>query len=345
MKKNSVPSLPVTAFGRRVAGRGAGDVLALVAPPERVHTFQEVAMRYPRLNLGHRCLRTAVSVVVAAAATVAATSVSHALASTLTAQGAGTESALVHRLKTCLPAGQAKPTVVLVHGAWADASSWSGEVATLQAAGYDVRAIANPLQGLATDSEYVADYLKAIHGPVVLAGHSYGGAVITNAAAGLANVKALVYVDASAPAPGETNSQLSGAGSILAKDTPAQLFFTTSYPGAPAGASELYLKENIFVHNFASDLPRAEAERLWASQRGASTAAFSTPSKAAAWKTIPSWYFISTGDQIITAASELAMAHRAHSHVTMFHGGSHLTLISHPNAVTAVIASAICSLR
>jgi pimeloyl-ACP methyl ester carboxylesterase len=99
------------------------------------------------------------------------------------------------------------------------------------------------------------------------------------------------------------------------------------------------------VKNTPPDLPRAEAERLWASQRGASTAAFNTPSQAAAWKTIPSWHFIGTGDQIITATSELAMAHRAHSHITLFHGGSHLTLISHPNAVTAVIASAICSLR
>jgi pimeloyl-ACP methyl ester carboxylesterase len=250
---------------------------------------------------------------------------------------------LVQQLKKCPSARHAKPTVVLVHGAWADASSWSGEVTTLQRAGYDVRAIANPLQDLTTDSQYVADYLKTIRGPVVLVGHSYGGAVITNAAAGLANVKALVYVDASAPAPGETNGQLSGADSILAKLTPAQLFFTTQYPGAPAGASELYLKENIFVRNFANDLPRAQAERLWASQRGASTVAFGTKSKAAAWKTIPSWYFISTGDQIITARSELAMARRAHSHITTFHGGSHLTLISHPNAVTAVIASAICS--
>jgi pimeloyl-ACP methyl ester carboxylesterase len=253
-------------------------------------------------------------------------------------------SSLIHRLKTLLPAGQTKPTVVLVHGAWADASSWSGEVTTLQAAGYDVRAIANPLQDLTTDSEFVADYLKTIPGPVVLVGHSYGGAVITNAAAGLANVKALVYVDASAPAPGETNGQLSGANSILTKDTPAQLFFTTSYPNAPAGASELYLNENIFIHNFANDLPRREAERLWASQRGASTVAFGTPSKTAAWMTIPSWYFISTGDQIITAQSELAMAQRAHSHITLFRGGSHLTLISHPNAVTSVIADAIASL-
>jgi len=255
------------------------------------------------------------------------------------------DASLVHQLATCSAARHAKPTVVLVHGAWADASSWSGEVATLQRAGYDVRAIANPLQDLTTDSQYVADYLKTIRGPVVLVGHSYGGAVITNAAAGLANVKALVYVDASAPAPGETNGQLSGADSILAKLTPAQLFFTTPYPGAPAGASELYLNKNIFVRNFANDLPRAQAERLWASQRGASTVAFGTPSKAAAWKTIPSWYFISTGDHIITARSELAMARRAHSHITTFRGGSHLTLISHPNAVTAVIASAICSRR
>ena len=262
-----------------------------------------------------------------------------------TVQGEATTSSLVRRLKTCMPAGQAKPTVVLVHGAWADASSWTGEVTTLQAAGYDVRAIANPLQDLTTDSEYVRDYLKTLSGPVVLVGHSYGGAVITNAAAGLDNVKALVYVDASAPAPGETNGQLSGSDSILARDTPAQLFFKTSYPNAPAGASELYLNKDIFIHNFANDLPTAESARLWASQRGASTVAFDTRSQAAAWMTIPSWYFISSGDQIITAKSERAMAQRAHSHITMFHGGSHLSLISHPNAVSAVIASAICSVH
>ena len=302
-------------------------------------------MWYLRLSLRCRSLWRAVVFVFVVAAAFAATSAGEAPASTRTAPGAPTEAALMHRLATCLAPGQARPVVVLVHGAWADASSWRTEVRTLQAAGYDVRAIANPVENLTTDSQYVADYLKTIHGPVVLAGHSYGGSVITNAAAGLANVRALVYVDAAAPAPGETNGQLSGAGSVLARKTPAELFNTTSYPDAPKGASELYLKENIFIRNFASDLPRAEAKLLWASQRGASAAAFSTPSKAAAWKTIPSWYFISTGDQIITPSSELAMAHRAHAHVTVFHGGSHLTLISHPNAVTAVIVSAICSLH
>jgi pimeloyl-ACP methyl ester carboxylesterase len=300
-------------------------------------------LRHIHGNSKHRYLRAAIPVALLAAAAVTLTTAatSHPAAPS----SDPTESALVHRLDTCLPAGAAKPTVVLVHGAWADASSWSAEVATLQAAGYDARAIANPLQDLTTDSAYVADYLKAIHGPIVLVGHSYGGAVITNAAAAMTNVRALVYVDAAAPAPGETNGQLSGATSILSKDPPAQLFFTTSYPGAPSGAEELYLNESIFIRNFASDLPVSEAETLWASQRGASTAAFGTPSKKAAWQTIPSWYFISTGDQIITPASELMMAHRAHSHITMFQGGSHLTLISHPNAVSAVIASAICSVH
>ena len=294
-------------------------------------------------NSKHRYLRTALPVVWLAAGAVALTT---AATSHPSAPASGpTETALLHRLDTCLPAGEAKPTVVLVHGAWADASSWSAEVATLQAAGYDARAIANPLQDLTTDSQYVADYLKAIHGPIVLVGHSYGGAVITNAAAGMTSVRALVYVDAAAPAPGEANGQLSGATSVLNKDTPAQLFFTTSYPGAPGGAEELYLNESIFIRNFANDLPASQAETLWAAQRGASTAAFSTPSRKAAWQAIPSWYFISSGDQIITPASELMMAHRAHSHITVFPGGSHLTLISRPNAVSAVIASAICSVH
>jgi len=306
---------------------------------------REAIVRYLHRDLSRGYLKPAAVVALAAVAMLALLLPGAAAAGTKTSAGVPSESALIHRLRTCLAPGQVKPTVVLVHGAWADASSWHGEVATLQAAGYDARAIANPVQGLTTDSEYVADYLRALHGPVVLVGHSYGGAVITNAAAGLANIKALVYVDAAAPAPGQTNGQLSGARSVMNRLKPSQLFFTTTYPGAPGGASELYLRENIFIKYFASDLPVSQARLLWASQRGAATAAFTAPSMRAAWKTIPSWYFISSGDQIITAASELQMAHRAHSHITVFHGGSHLTLISHPNAVTAVIASAICSVH
>jgi pimeloyl-ACP methyl ester carboxylesterase len=239
----------------------------------------------------------------------------------------------------------ATPTVVLVHGAWADASSWRGVTESLLASGYDVRAIANPLEDLTTDAEYVADFLHSLTGPLVVVGHSYGGAVITNAAAGMPQVKALVYVDAAAPDVGETNGSLSGKDSVLNRKPPSQLFDQVPYPGAPSGAGDLYLRKDIFVENFANDLPLAEASSLWAAQRAASTDAFDTPSKRAAWKTIPSWYFISRGDQIITPASELAMAKRAHSRVTLFPGGSHLTLISHPDAVTKVIQKAIASVQ
>jgi pimeloyl-ACP methyl ester carboxylesterase len=300
-------------------------------------------LHYRHLRLRLRWLWAVLSAGLAVVATAVITPA--AMASTSRAAAPAAATSPVRNLKSCLAAGQPKPVIVLVHGAWADTSSWNGEVAELRAAGYDARAIANPLQDLTTDSQYVADYVKAIPGPVVLVGHSYGGAVITNAGAGLPNVKALVYVDASAPAPGEANGSLSGATSVLNKLTPAQLFFSTTYPGAPAGARELYLKEDIFVRDFANSLPASQARLLWAEQRGASTAAFATPSRAAAWRTVPSWYFISTGDQIITPQSELAMAHRAHSHITLFHGGSHLTLVSNPQAVTNVIMSAICSLR
>ena len=238
-----------------------------------------------------------------------------------------------------------RPTVVLVHGAWADASSWNGVTESLLAAGYDVRAIANPVDDLTTDAEYVADFLNSLTGPVVLVGHSYGGSVITNAAAGSRKVKALVYVDAAAPDVGETNGSLSGTDSVLNRKPETELFDKLPYPGAPPGAADLYLRKDIFIQNFANDLPADVATRLWASQRTASTEAFDTPSQHAAWKTIPSWYFISSGDQIITPTSEMAMAKRAHSRITLFPGGSHLTLISHPNAVTEVIRAAIRSLH
>jgi pimeloyl-ACP methyl ester carboxylesterase len=242
-------------------------------------------------------------------------------------------------------AGGVKPTVVLVHGAWADNSSWDGEVAELEKEGYDARAISNPLEDLTTDAESVKSFLATMKGPIVLVGHSYGGSVITNAADGNPNVRALVYVDAAAPDVGETNGSLSGANSVLKNKPEDQLFDKLPYPGAPAGAVDLYLKKDVFLNAFGNDLPTDVATRLWATQRVASTAAFDTPSKYAAWKTIPSWYFISSGDQIITPASETAMANRAHSVITTFDGGSHLTLISHPEAVTAVINSAISSVH
>ncbi|GAA0424902.1 alpha/beta hydrolase [Acrocarpospora corrugata] len=234
----------------------------------------------------------------------------------------------------------AKPTIILVHGAWAGTSSWDGELRSLRKSGYLARAIANPLRNLTTDAASIADFLKTIPGPVVLVGHSYGGSVITNAAAAVSNVKALVYVDAAAPDVGETTGQLSGSDSALNQE-PKSLYDMVPYPDAPKGADDLYLKQDVFLRSFASDLPRDTALQLWASQRSASTGAFMTPSKAAAWKRIPSWYFISTGDRIITPGSMRFMAKRARSKVTEFDGGSHLTLISHPEAVTAVIKEAV----
>jgi pimeloyl-ACP methyl ester carboxylesterase len=232
-----------------------------------------------------------------------------------------------------------KPTIVLVHGAWADASSWSGEVGRLQRDGYVVRAIANPLRGLTSDAADIADFLTTLHGPIVLVGHSYGGAVITNAAAGNRNVKELVYVDAAAPAVGETTAQLSGKTSALgaASDT---LYDKVPYPGAPAGDTSLYLKEKVFLQSFAPDLPKRTAQTLWASQRPATMSAFTTRSAAAAWKTIPSWYVIGSADKIITPESQMFMAHRAHARILRVPGGSHLTLISHPSAVTDQILAA-----
>lgn len=244
----------------------------------------------------------------------------------------------------CNQPATSRPTVVLVHGAWADSSSWNGEVDTLQRAGYVVRALPNPLRNLTSDTALVADFLRTVTGPVVLVGHSYGGSVITNAAAGNPNVKALVYVDAAAPDVGQTTGELSGADSALNAPA-AALYDMVTYPGAPAAAADLYLKQNVFVGSFASDLSKGTATRLWATQRAASTSAFMTPSQFAAWRTIPSWYFISTGDRIITPSSERLMARRARSNITEFQGGSHLTLISHPEAVTRVIGAALCSVR
>jgi pimeloyl-ACP methyl ester carboxylesterase len=242
----------------------------------------------------------------------------------------------------CQKAGQKPITVVLVHGAWADPSSWAGELTELQHDGCAVRAADNPVADLATDSQEVANFVKTIPGPVLLVGHSYGGAVISNAAAEAPNVIGLVFVDAYAPAIGESVAQLDGATSALSRHKPAALFDVL--PGARKGSSELLLKKSVFLNNFGNDLPRTEALKLWASQTEASTLALETPSRHAAWKTLPSWYFISTGDQIITPQSEMMMAKRAGSQITVFHGGSHLTLISHPAAVTATIGKALADL-
>jgi pimeloyl-ACP methyl ester carboxylesterase len=264
--------------------------------------------------------------------------------SAITRSGAVVFAAMTVGAALGSPASHAEPprqlTVVMVHGAWADTSSWDGEITALEHSGYRARAIANPLQNLITDADSVRSFLSTIDGPVVLVGHSYGGAVISQAAADSPNVKALVFVDAYAPEVGESASVLNGDGSAVVTLADDQLYDVVPTSDAADGSVDLLLKENVFRDRFASDLAPAQATQLWATQRATSTAALKTPTTEAAWKTIPSWAFISTGDQIITPAAKEFMARRANAQVTMFDGGSHLTLISHPDVVTTVIEQA-----
>ncbi len=249
----------------------------------------------------------------------------------LTLPGSGAEASPSTHAKV-------KPTVVLVHGAWADGSGWNKVVARLQRAGYPVRVPPNPLRSLPGDSATVASFLSTIPGPIVLVGHSYGGAVITNAATGNANVKALVYVDAFAPDQGETVFPLAGADSALAAD-PATVFDFVPYPGAPAGDVDLYLKKDVFLTSFANGVPAHEASILYATQRPIAFSAGSQPSGVPAWKTKPSWYLLGTRDKIITPSAQQFMADRAGSRIVKVKAG-HLSLVSHPGAVTDLIVRA-----
>jgi pimeloyl-ACP methyl ester carboxylesterase len=188
----------------------------------------------------------------------------------------------------------AKPTIVLVHGAWADSSSWSGVISRLQRDGYPVLADPNPLRGLASDAAYLSAFIQQrTTGPVVLVGHSYGGAVITDAATADPTVKALVYVDAFAPAQGE--SVLGLQSTVPGGPDPGSLFDTVVYPGAPAGDADLYLKTPVVLQDFASGLPAAQAEEIAVTQRPVTLSALTAPSSAPAWETIRSWYVLGTG--------------------------------------------------
>ena len=245
-----------------------------------------------------------------------------------------------------IPAGNAatsvttgpKPTIVLVHGAFADGSSWDAVISRLQQDGYTVDVPPNPLQGLSYDSATLRDFLHTIQGPVVLVGHSYGGSVITNAATGDPEVKALVYVDALAPDQGLTMAQLLGA--VPGSCAVAANLILVPYPGAPAGAEDAYLKPSVFGSCLANGLPASEASALAATQRPLSSAAFTEPSGVPAWKTIPSWAVIGTADHAIPPAEQLAMMRAAHAHITEI-DAPHLSMIADPGAVTEVILEAV----
>jgi pimeloyl-ACP methyl ester carboxylesterase len=232
---------------------------------------------------------------------------------------------------------RAKPTVVLVHGDWADASGWSGVIARLQDEGYPVVAPPNPLRSLSGDAAYMRAFLDTISGPIVLVAHSYGGAVITNAATGDPNVRALVYIDAFVPDEGQTTLELAGPYSALSAD-PTTIFNFVPATLPPTPTTDLYLKTSTFLTDFANGLPASQARILAASQRPA-TLAQSEPSGVPAWRTIPSWALIGTHDHIIPPAAERAMAERAGSTISYFDAG-HLGLISDPKSVTRVIEQA-----
>jgi len=240
--------------------------------------------------------------------------------------------------------GGPRPTIVLEHGAWADGSSWDGVIGLLQAEGYPVYAPPDPLRGLANDSATLADFLKTITGPVIVVGHSYGGMVITNAATGNPNVKALVYIDAFIPARGDTAFGLTAArpGSCVGS---ASAFTAVPYPGAPAGDFDTYLKTGPdlpypgFAQCFANGLPAGRAAMLAATQRPIAFSTGSDPSGIPAWQAIPSWSLIGTADHVIPPAEQLFMSERAHARITEVDSG-HLSLISHPGAVTRVIIAA-----
>jgi pimeloyl-ACP methyl ester carboxylesterase len=234
----------------------------------------------------------------------------------------------------------AKPTIVLVHGAFADASGWARVIDRLADRGYPVLAPANPLRGVAADSAYLRSFLATVPGPIVLAGHSYGGFVMTNAATGNPNVRALVYIAAFAPDAGDTVQSLStlGTGGMLG---PATLTIRP-FP-APDGSQglEAYIALDAFREVFAADLPRKRARAMALSQRPAALQTLGEPSGPPAWKTIPSWYLVAGRDNAIGADVERAMAARIHPRETVeVKHASHAVMVSRPDRVSDLILDA-----
>ncbi|MFD9007335.1 alpha/beta fold hydrolase [Streptomyces sp. NPDC059582] len=225
-----------------------------------------------------------------------------------------------------------KPTIVLVHGAFADGSSWNGVIERLERRGYTVMAPSNPLRGLYSDSAYIASVLKSVKGPIVLAGHSYGGAVISTAAAGNPQVKALVYIAAMMPDVGESGMQLSAR-------FPSALGTATNsvpYRTANTSGTDLYIKRDKVRPVFAACLPESQAKLVAATQRPVATTAFSEPAKVAAWKDIPSWALVARQDMAINPELERFEAKRAQSH-TVEIDSCHVALIAQPDAVADLI--------
>jgi pimeloyl-ACP methyl ester carboxylesterase len=229
-----------------------------------------------------------------------------------------------------------KPTIVLVHGAFADSSGWNGVTERLVRDGYTVVAAANPLRGVKADADYVSRLVASIDTPVVLVGHSYGGAVISGAAQGQRNVKALVCVAAFAPDRGEATGELAGKfpGGTLGTALAAPVKLS-------GGGVDLYIDQSKFHAQFAHDVPADQAALMAAGQRPIAEAALTEPAGEPAWKTLPSWFIYGSGDRNIPAAGLAFMAERAGSKTTVvIDDASHVVMISNPQAVADVIKRA-----
>ncbi|MCF3964406.1 alpha/beta fold hydrolase [Streptomyces fuscigenes] len=230
-----------------------------------------------------------------------------------------------------------RPTIVLEHGAFADASSWNGVITRLEGDGYQVVAPANPLRGPASDAASLRSVIDHIQGPVVLVGHSYGGSVISEAATHEPKVRALVYAAAFLPAPGESAGGLTAKfpGSTLG-DAVEPVPYTLPDGGK---GTDLYIKRDLFRGQFAADVPRNEADLMAATQRPITQAALDEKATSAAWKTVPSWDIVTTKDLNIPRAAQEFMAKRAHAHITEV-ASSHAVSVSHPDVVTRVVEQA-----
>lgn len=246
--------------------------------------------------------------------------------------------ALLIGLAGAIPASaqsDTRPVIVLVHGAFAGSSSWTSVIARLEKSGYRVIAAANGLRGVKEDAAPIGALVHSIQGPVVLVGHSYGGPVITAAAEGNANVKALVYVAAFAPEAGETAIGLSGKfpGSTLGD--------TLTSVSLPDGGEDLYVESAKFHQQFAGDVTPATAATMAATQRPVAKSALGEPAAAATWKTIPNYAIYGSRDRNIPPAALKFMAERSQSRKTVVvPGASHSVMVSHPAEVAALIEAA-----
>lgn len=237
---------------------------------------------------------------------------------------------------TAVSGTASKPTIVLIHGAFADSSSWNGVAKKLSADGYPVLSVANPLRSVSGDAQYAASVIGAVKGPVVLVGHSYGGMVISKAAENNPEVKALVYVAAFAPDQGETVASLAGKfpGGTLGEALADPVMLAD-------GGKELYIRQDKFRRQFAADVASKQAALMAAGQRPITVAALNEAATGTAWKQVPAYFVYGTADRNIPLEGLRFMAERAHAKATLeVKGASHVVMVSHPAEVARMIEKA-----